>query len=208
MNSMNYQDIEREYQRLGLKKGWRFMTCPKENLNRASVALIDTHPGGTVPHGSKWSCEEGSAYEIESWDGHPVGSAALQVQVQKMCKRLSISPSELFSAHFVPFRSPSWQEMPRKKEVLAFSCRLWAWFLPRMRANKVICIGTLAREEVVKLSGMISEIKKFESGWGKQFIYRYKTNDDRFIFGLPHLSRFKLFSREESIAAFLNACSV
>lgn len=202
---MNRDGIEQEYERLGLEMGWRFITCPERNLYTAPIALITLQPAGETPHGPEWSCEEGSAYEIESWEGKPIGRHILQVQIQRLCEMLNIAPADLFSAHYVPFRSPSWEIMPRKKEALAFSHQLWAWAFSRMVARTVICLGNKARLETAKLTGATLEMR-LPSKWGNTFIYRYKTIDGRTLIGLPHLSRYQLFSRpvsEDAVRNFL-----
>ena len=122
---MNADEIQAEHDRLGLSLGWRFMMAPERNLESSDVAIIGQNPGGRRVHGTTWSQEEGSAYVIESWGDQAAGSDPLQQQIRRMCEMLRLDPSAAFTAQYVPFRSNSWAELPRKPEALNFSRRLW-----------------------------------------------------------------------------------
>lgn len=117
--------IESEYRRLGYSYGWRFITCPERNADHAKLLLVSLNPAGRAQHGPAWSQESGSAYLVEAWGDLPVGAAKLQRQVQAMFSLLDLSPDEVFSAHYVPFRSPSWDALARRDEAEAFSHGLW-----------------------------------------------------------------------------------
>lgn len=202
---MDRNTIEHEYRRLGYRLGWRFMTAPTRNLERAAVAIITLNPGGTAPHGPDWSAETGSAYVAESWDGRPTGADPLQRQVQRLCAVLGTTPDDVFSAHFVPFRSPDWASLPRRPDAVAFARRLWAWAGARTAARTVVCVGkTVVGSEIATVFGARLE-RTVAAGWGEQSIDRYVAADGRIVLGLPHLGRFKLFGRSESEAAFRSA---
>ena len=46
-----------------------------------------------------------------------------------------------------PFRSPSWDSLPRRVESVAFSRQLWRWILEFVAPSAVICLGDLATKE-------------------------------------------------------------
>ena len=55
-------EIENEYRNLRYKLGWRFITCPQANADRAKLRLVSLNPAGRAKHGPAWSQEGGSAY--------------------------------------------------------------------------------------------------------------------------------------------------
>src|SRR5256885_11040285 len=126
--------IETAYSRLGHKYGWRFLTCPQSGfVTNPKIALITLQPGGArdyFPELPRHSQERGSAYLVENWDGRGTGRDPLQRQVRMFFSALASrigAPSgdkllaESLSSHFVPFRAPSFNDVPNKHETLAFS---------------------------------------------------------------------------------------
>jgi uracil-DNA glycosylase len=202
---MNAELIEAEHDRLGYSAGWRFMMTAERTLATADVAIVGLNPGGTRRHGPPWSQKEGNAYFIEAWGGKRAGADPLQRQVQRMCQVLGVRQDAVFAAQFVPFRSNAWSDLTRKPEAVAFSRRLWSWALPQMKAKLFVCVGkgVVAPE----IAGLLDArpIGAVPAGWGEQTIERYRTADGRLVLGLPHLSRFGLFGRAVSEAAFRTA---
>ena len=77
------ESINAAYTRLGHQLGWRFLAGPQRTFtSRTPFALITLNPGGARenPDHSRTSSENGNAYWIESWKGHPPGTAPLQLQ--------------------------------------------------------------------------------------------------------------------------------
>jgi hypothetical protein len=205
---MNAQDIELEHDRLGYRIGWRFITGKFANLSTATVAIIGLNPGGTVRHGPSWSQEEGNMYVSESWRNKPAGNAPLQQQVQRMMSVVGVvDPHEVFTAQFVPFRSPRWDDLPNRKAALAFSEALWSWALPQSPAKLFLCIGQ--KESAPRLANLLGAHHKraTPANWSACKIDRYESPGGHVILGLPHLSIYKLFSRPRSIEAFKTALS-
>lgn len=197
--------IDHTADRLRFELGWRFMMCPEANLSSALVALIGLNPGGRERHGSTWSCETGNAYWDESWGGQPAGSAPLQRQVQQIAHRLGVGPSDIFAGQFVPFRSPSWADLPNPREAVAFARDLWAWTLDRSPARTLVCLGKkVVGPEIATIVGAgLCEI--IPAGWGDQTIDVYRSPQGIKVIALPHLGRFKLMGRPASEAAVLAA---
>lgn len=188
-------EIEKAYRRLGYRYGWRFITCPAANASSAKLLLVSLNPAGRAVHGPAWSQEAGSAYFVESWNGGPPGSARLQRQVQNMFSFLALQSTEVFSAHYVPFRSPSWGELERKLEAESFAMDLWQWLKPSLSFDRITCIGKdrpgrpIARLFDARLEATLPV------GWGSVRADRYRLPDGRPLIALPHLSRFALFGR-------------
>ncbi len=200
--------IADEYQRLGHRLGWRFLTTQRRTLRTAKTALITLNPGGDYdpPEHGRESSEPGSAYLCESWDECPPGEARLQVQVQRLFNWLGEDLNEALSAHFIPFRSPNYRDLHERKASLEFASSLWRRLLSTIAPTLVISIGGEAFKGIRKI---LSDIRgapirqsEFPLGWNKMkaTLVRYHQC---LLIGLPHLSRFSIFGRSDSHA---NAC--
>lgn len=192
-------DIEKRYRDLGYRFGWRFITCPQRNASRAKLLLVSLNPAGREVHGPAWSQEAGSAYRVESWGGRPAGSSPLQRQVQQLFGFLGLADEEVFSAHWVPFRSPSWDELEQRDEAEAFATELWRWLKPQLAFDRIVCLG---KERPGRPIARLFEAKLEASlpvGWGNVSADRYRLPDGRPLIALPHLSRFGIFGRPSSV---------
>lgn len=190
-------EVEKEYRRLGYRLGWRFITCPQSNADHAKLLLVSLNPAGRSVHGPSWSQEEGSAYRVESWNGSPPGSSGLQLQVQRLFAFLDLADEEVFSAHYVPFRSPSWADLDRKEDAERFARKLWRWLQPKLQFDRIVCIGKeKPGKPMADLFGAEYETS-MPTGWGNIRAERYRLPDGRPLIALPHLSRFGLFGRSE-----------
>lgn len=111
---------------------------------------------------------------------------------------LGLKDEEVFSAHYVPFRSPSWIELVRRDEAQRFADDLWRWLLARVTFERMVCGGkdvpgrAIAKLLDAKLEGT-SPV-----GWGEITADRYRLPDGRPLISLPHLSRFGVFGRVAS----------
>lgn len=190
-------EIENEYRRLGYSYGWRFITCPQANAATAKLVLVSLNPAGREVHGPPWSQERGNAYRVEAWGGLPTGQAPLQRQVQHMFALLGLSDEQVFSAHYVPFRSPSWEALDRRTEAEAFARRLWKWLSPKLSFERLICIGKNKPGRPIADVFQASFETSLPVGWGSVTADRYRLPDGRPLIALPHLSRFGIFGRKE-----------
>ncbi|WP_156955715.1 hypothetical protein [Solidesulfovibrio alcoholivorans] len=209
-------DIETSYAELGHTLGWRFLMGPQATLSdKTKLALITLNPGGHVepPDHPRKSVENGNAYFVEQWRNTPAGQDPLQVQVQALMaefqERLNngysvrqFADTSILCAYFIPFRSPRFQDLPRKHETLAFAKKLWRQILSILSLNCIITIDRetfSAMEELVILRNGNFERKAFESGWGNYCFEasRCYAADGRTVTvaRFPHLSTFKVFSR-------------
>ncbi len=204
---LSFAIIEAEYQRLGSNLGWRFLTCPERNIKDADMALVTINPGGRVFEPARWSVERGSAYVVESWKGSAPGEERLQRQVRRMFELLGVNPTDVLSGYLVPFRSPDWGQLAHKGESLAFGVRLWRCVFSHSRAKTVFAFG---KESAGYLAEVLTATLASRSyaGWGDQTIDEYRFGAGGRMIVLPHLSRYGLFGRAESEAAFLAALSM
>jgi hypothetical protein len=194
--------IAAEYTRLGHTLGWRFLTSPRKTLlPHAPVTLLSLNPGGGRPdpsHGAG-SCEAGSAYLHESW-GRPAGQAPLQIQVRALFDWLGSDPDDSLSAHFIPFRSPSYEALPARQASWTFAVRLWRHILSQVHPTLVVCLGSEVERGLRDVWGAPDrESEHVSVGWGA-YTASLATYGDIVLLRLPHLSRFAVFGREASKA--------
>lgn len=194
--------IRRKYAELGLDLGWRFLTCSKFNLDsHVETIFLTLNPGGNVSRNDHpaESCESGSAYVVESWSGAPPGNSKLQLQIRALFSLIDENIDGILSGQLVPFRSPSWDALPRKEECLAFGRELWTDIIELVNPNLIIAMGkTQLRPALLDILGEPTMSEDVPVGWGK-----IKAGLDIYpgtrIVSLPHLSRFGIVTRSESL---------
>ena len=204
------EKINNGYNRLGHTLGWRFLTVSKQVLeSNPEIVFLTLNPGGSAKYEEHpvASCEQGCAYTHEQWSTHAVGRAPLQIQVQQLFSTLATilgrdnTPQlmeQSLLAYFVPFRSPSWEALSRKDESLDFAKNLWASLFKHIHPRLIIVLGHEPFGQMATLMrSRLLGSESTETGWGTI------TAETNFYGGtslvrLPHLSRFKLFGREDS----------
>jgi hypothetical protein len=209
--------IEDAYEDLGHTLGWRFLTAPKATLAAdVNMAFITLNPGGDreSPDHSRASCESGNAYLSETWPGSARGTAPLQRQVQMLFTQLiaqfgekrslnDFLNTEVMSGYFIPFRSRSIAELPRRKESAQFASRLWSTIFASWMPK---CILTMDTDTYHAMGTMLSsrpnvrttDFQSFPTGWGdlkaeSAQLTGLRKDGPVTIARLPHLSRFRLF---------------
>lgn len=210
--------IEEAYAALDHRLGWRFLYGPARTLtSRPRLAFVGLNPGGAVHQPPVPSVEEGNAYRVERWGGDG-GLNPLQVQIgllyAGLAERLeSASPADLMDAtlavNFCPFRSPSWEALPKPAESVRFSRELWQSILTIARPRVFLCLGDLASRhlgQVLELGGWTraGPPRRLPAGWGSVSygVTSYAVGrDTALIVRLPHLSRFGIFGRDASAGA-------
>jgi hypothetical protein len=200
-------EIEAECQRLGHRLGWRFLTCPKSNIETAKFALVTINPGGDKFEAPLWSVEAGSAYVIERWKGFSPGNEKLQRQVRRMFEIMDVCPERVLSGYLVPFRSPNWAALAAKEASLQFGVSAWRNIFRQVDIKTVIAFG---KDIARRLTDMLeaSEFGEYRAEWGDQTIDVYRFGNGGRLIVLPHLSRFALFNRPNSERAFRAALTV
>lgn len=214
------QDIDAAYERLGHKLGWRFLSVSRTILDKpVKIVLVTINPAGnSIPKDHPWpSSENGSSYIVEKWGNAKPGRSTLQVQVQEMFRLLreaigfSGSHEELLAqsliSHFVPFRSPRFDDLPRKAESVEVGRKLWSNILPHAMPRLVICLGRVVQKELRALIpqclwathiGCSSHL----TGWGNTTAdvdsYTAPHGSVRLLY-LPHLSTWTLFTSGKSL---------
>jgi len=194
--------IEREYQQRGDTMGWRLLYSPWRTVENASVAFIGLNPGTSrndAEH-SVLSCEDGSAYEIECWRGHPPGQAPLQLQVQEVFRRLGVKGEDVLAGNLIPIRSPNGGALADRRGALSFGKALWRDIFACSRVERIVAMGRDAQEALVALYQLTGKIESRPAGWGNVHV-SVARNSEIEVIGVPHLSRFLIMDRPRSQAA-------
>jgi|APTNR8051073442_1049403.scaffolds.fasta_scaffold05976_5 hypothetical protein len=204
--SFNAAKIEEAHNKLGYSLGWRFLSCPEARLRDAKTAIITLNPGGNVRDFPEWSQELGNAYAMESWKSKSAGEDKIQIQINRLCELIGEDINEVLTSHFVPFRSPSWNELQNRELAFEFSRQLWTWALSVSQINEIYCVGA---DACVFFSELLNakELAPSLSGWGTIKVKRFVTNSGTILIGLPYLGRFALFGKPHRDKLFLESVS-
>lgn len=225
------EQIKNFYREHGYELGWRFLACSKTVLKKnPKIAFITLNPGGSrtrKDHPSA-SCEKGSPYLDESWKDRNPGESPLQIQIQKMFAKIREktnyqgSTRELIestlSSSFIPFRSPSRNDLKHKKEAFDFGEKIWLKILETVQPELFICIEKETAKRLRKIIDTTYDLPesksyKLQTGWGNYTadIFEFGSNAEVKLLRLPHLSRFTLFTskkcEEEVDNTFSRFCS-
>lgn len=216
--------IDAEYKRLGHTLGYRFLTCPQNLLNpdMKLLYLSQSPAGGTdIKEHPKTSCEYGSPFFVERWDGKEAGASVLQQQTRQMFAMLqaqlkipgtvrNFAEQHILSGYFIPFRdyashknkNETDEEKKKSKEkekaCLASAHQLWQKIFQKWTPSCILISGTSVGKEVKKilksLNFTIIEGTPIDIQWQGRKIYIYTAKrDDKIIriASFPSLSRYK-----------------
>ncbi|WP_374658323.1 hypothetical protein [Phenylobacterium sp.] len=185
--------IAEAYNARGDGLGWRLLGGRWATLKTADVAFLTLNPGGAAAEPDRLSCEEGSIYVVERWPGYDDELAPLQRQVQCLFRMIGVAPDEVLAGYMVPFRSRSWRSLRDRAGAVAFGRDLWSELLASRRPRLVVTISGVVFEAMRDmLDG--GDVRSLNSGWGSARIRMCDYHGGRLV-GLPHLSRYRLFSR-------------
>ncbi len=205
--------IEHGYEDFGHQLGWRFLYSPASTLSENTKLMFSgINPGGAHYGYPVPSVEEGNAYRVERWGSHGQPNG-LQVQVRLLYENLAdrlnqpveVLMDETLATNFCPFRSPSWDRLPKKAESVMFSKRLWSSAFEHISPRVIICLTSTPFdhfEEVLRQKGFgRTDSLKEPVGWGNVTYSssRYESQyGNVLMIRLPHLSRYKIFGRPQS----------
>ena len=189
--------IEQRYQADQYKLGWRLLYSPEKVLEKARVAFIGLNPGGDflpADH-AVFAMEEGSAYARENW-GSPPGESRLQRQVLALFEMLGEPADAVLAGNLVPFRSPSWDALPKKENALTFGKSIWREILKKTQPPLVVTMGGQVTSELKNVLG-VRKSDRVSVNWGNVCGERGSFINGVLV-GIPHLSRFGVITRHES----------
>lgn len=108
------------------------------------------------------------------------------------------------SGYFIPFRSPSLNDLKHKKEAFDFGEQIWLKILKTVQPELFVCIeGGVAKRlrKIIKIAYDLPESRscKLPTGWSDTTnytadIFEFGSNAEIKLLRLPHLSTYKLFS--------------
>ncbi|MCI7616942.1 MULTISPECIES: hypothetical protein [Desulfovibrio] len=216
--------IDEEYQRLGHTLGYRFLTCSNTLLNPDMKLLyLSQSPAGStdIKEHPKTSCEYGSPFFVERWDGKEAGTSVLQQQTRQMFAMLqaqlkipgtvrNFAEQHILSGYFIPFRDYVYhknkketeEEKKKSKEkekaCLASAHQLWQKIFQKWTPRYILISGTSVGKEVKNilksLNFTIIEGTPIDIKWQGRKIYIYTAKrDDKTIriASFPSLSRYQ-----------------
>lgn len=206
--------ISDAYISLGHQLGWHFLHTPKQTFcSEAPFWFLALNPGGRGHRHTKISVEDGNAYRIEHWGGTPEPKP-LQRQVvglfDEIANHLAIGRDDLMDrslcSNICPFRSPSWKELPRKRDTMRFCDDLWRDITRQLSPRVVVTIAPLATRVVLgsfrECGYSIKDRSKVTAGWGNvqcERIRLLQSDRSALIVRFPHFSRYGLVGRESSM---------
>jgi hypothetical protein len=180
------------------KLGWRLLYSPERVLNEATVAFIGLHPGGSTidPSHGVFSSENGSAYrkEIETWPS----STGLQDQVIALFRHVGVEPDDVLAGNLVPFRSRCEACLDYKKEAISFGLDVWRRIFTVTQPSLIITMGDTVNKSISEFL-KVHDKKTEKIGWGSVRSFRGRFDIGAWSgswIGLPHLSQFRIMSRE------------
>ena len=193
---------------LGFIDGYRFVYGPWATLDKAKIAFLSLNPGrgknldkATMRDISN---ERGNTYEVEQGK---IKSPIVD-QFLRLAKLLGRQPADILTGVIAPFRSKDWDTLtePQQKESLDLGRRFWMGPLSRPDLRLIIASGNLVAREVVGITEAHFDDEAC-AGWGYIKLRRYRLPGGKVILHLPHLSHFRLLSRElskQKLRAFLD----
>lgn len=209
--------IEAEYRRGGHQHGWSYVFSTQASRAAPELVTIGLNPGGGrddagwdedkhLIYPDDATCPDGSpmknAYLHQPW-GMEGRFSRLQEQIQMMRSMFfpQVRPERMLSFQLVPFRSPSWNEMPpgEHHRSLEFGLSLLDWKLANINKGTTVVTFGLSGFEWQIARWFEAETKKpevFPVGWGSISARRYDTPKARQLVFLPHLSRYSIFGRD------------
>ncbi|HMT45363.1 MAG TPA: hypothetical protein PKA59_12475 [Chakrabartia sp.] len=200
--------IRQEYKDGGHHLGWSYFGSPMSRLRSAPVATLGLNPGGGREGPCEWDqyqafdFSEGNAYFSEKWGKGGGDYSPLQVQIHTMVQSvLGLEGSDLLSFNLVPFRSPTWVELPDAQRALEFGLSLLSWATASPNLKLIIAFGvSVAEARIVDTLGATAVEKdhSMETGWGRTRARIYSNGRLNIVF-IPHLSRYRIFGRSGAL---------
>jgi hypothetical protein len=211
--------IDENYSLLQHTSQWSFLYTPQKTFYPGQkLAFIGLNPGGddSVSYSPNASCEDGNEYLIGEWTTDKTGGQnPLQQQIQSLYKEIiSQNPNhwdnhtdmmnETLAFNYVPYRSKSWKLLNNKTETTLFARKLLEEILTYIQPTVIITMDKATHDAVTHVYiGLYPNAERHQEsstiGWGKvQYrLDHYSTNDKtKTVIRLPHLSRYKIYSRE------------
>jgi hypothetical protein len=178
--------------------GFKLLYCPWQRISDARIAFISLNPGKAPKSFDQKNVEDlrGNSYLVE----RAVTNSPLNEQFLSMCTFLDCDPEKILTGAFFPFRSGKWQDLDARQIEAGLSfCRPFWKSAITENCELAIVLSNFVANQVVDLLGGKLEAE-IPSGWGATKLRRYNAPNGTKVVQLPHLSTYRLFSRDECVA--------
>lgn len=176
-------------------EGFKLLYCPWQRISDARVAFISLNPGKAPKNIDLRTVEDthGNSYLVE----RATTRSPLNEQFLAMCSFLNRDPEQILTGAFFPFRSGKWQDLDaiQIEAGLSFCRPFWKSAITENCELVIVLSNFVAKQVVDLLDGKLEA--EIPSGWGTTKLRRYISPSGTRVIQLPHLSTFRLFSREE-----------
>jgi len=182
-----------EERKRGYKDGFRLLFCPWKLIDTADTLFLSLNPGGD-PSGKMMriaSDERGNSYLVEREARH----SPIADQYRQFCDFIGKNPEEVLTGTLVPFRTASWNAA-RDRPSISIATPFWKDVLAAGKIRRIFCMGRDVETATVALTGARLTVE-VPANWGNLSIRRYAGRGDVQVFGLLHLSTYKMFGRRQ-----------
>jgi hypothetical protein len=185
-------EVERAHQ---FVDGYKLLCCPWATIDVAQVAFVSLNPG-KPPKGADLrvlSDERGNSYEVEQFNTE----SPITAQFLKFSSFLGLQPSSILTGVVCPFRGDRWKHFSneQKRAGLNLGRDFWCQAMTK-KIRTVVTLGDVATQTINNFLGAKLETV-VRSGWGNITLKRFSSDKKISVIQLPHLSTFKIFSRDE-----------
>ena len=187
------ESIEKVYD---FKKGYKLLYCPWDTIGKSSTAFVSLNPGNAPVNANLRliSDERGNSYEVEK----NITKSPINKQFLELCKFLNKKPSEILAGTVCPFRSSSWNSLTKRQRDAGIKIGQKFWSEVLLNIDLIVCVGYESANIICGILDFEDDII-IDSGWGDLKLKRYNNSKNQTMVSLPHLSTFKLFSRQQCI---------
>lgn len=193
-----FSQLEKLSKEFKFTDGFKLLYCPWKRLSDARVAFISLNPG-RAPDGVDISTVDdpsGNSYLVE----RAITKSPLNKQFLEMCEFLNRDPGQILTGAFFPFRSGKWEDLdPSQIEAGLSFCRPFWKSAISENVELVIVLSNFVASQIAELLDCKLETE-ISSGWGATKLRRYRAPNGAKVIQLPHLSTYRLFSREQCTA--------
>lgn len=181
---------------------------PWERLNAPKAVFLSLNPGAPSdePQAPCVQDVRGNTYEVEAC----TTNSPLTYQFLCLCEFLKLKPRDVLAGVISPFSSGKWlaaNDPARGVQDCSVKLgrRFWTEALPYTKTKLVIACSNHTIDITLGILGITgnSPVMTTNAGWGRSTLRRYRAGDIHVV-SLPHLSRYKLFSRPQCTAALHN----
>lgn len=196
---VNRQDwqrlLEAQERPRGYDDGFKLLFCPWRLIETADTLFLSLNPGKD-PSGEAMriaSDERGNSYLIQRTARH----SPIADQFRQLCRFMSKDPETVLTGSLMPYRTSSWQPR-RDRPNLDIATPFWREVLGSGRIRQVFCMGREVENSVVAMTGARLQTE-VPANWGNLTQRRHVTPDGLHVYGMLHLSTYKIFSRPECL---------